>query len=186
MRKAAVRHGDPTTTGGFVLAYDSTIYDKGRKRVALDGEEATCGNCKGTFKILGTGKGMSEKGRVVVLDDDHVLCPCGRNRVIVGSNPGVWVHTSDGGLSDIRSAGGASTASTSSRAATVYDEQVRAAAAGATLEGYPYFIETADGRTLNGRIDASGKLPRIDTDTDSDDYHVYWGDEALAKQQGTE
>ncbi|TDN68876.1 hypothetical protein B0G77_2232 [Paraburkholderia sp. BL10I2N1] len=40
---------------------------------------------------------MSEKGRVVVLDDDHVLCPCGTNRVIVVSDPGVWVRTSDGG-----------------------------------------------------------------------------------------
>ena len=45
MRKAAVRHGDPTTTGGFVLAYSSTLHDDGKK-IALSGDEATCGICK--------------------------------------------------------------------------------------------------------------------------------------------
>lgn len=95
MRKAAVRHGDPTTTRGFVMAYSSTIHDDGKK-VALSGDEATCGNCKGAYRIFGTGKGMGEKGRVVVLDGDRVLCPCGKNRVIVGSNPGIWITTSDG------------------------------------------------------------------------------------------
>ncbi|WP_087649476.1 PAAR domain-containing protein [Caballeronia choica] len=88
MRRAAVRHGDPTTTGGFVIACSSTIHDDGKK-VALSGDEATCGNCKGAYKIFGTGQEISEKGRAVVLDSDSVLCPCGKNRVIVGSNPGI-------------------------------------------------------------------------------------------------
>lgn len=88
-KKAAVRHGDPTTTGGVVLAFLSTISDKGKK-VALSGEDATCGNCKGTYKILGTGKGIFEGGRDVVVDGDQVLCPCGKNRVIVGASPGIF------------------------------------------------------------------------------------------------
>src|SRR5271156_2086059 len=94
MRKAAVRHGDPTTTRGFVIAYSSTIHDDGKK-VALSGDEATCGNCKGVFKIFGTGQGMSEKGRVVVVDGDQVLCPCKKNRVIAGSNPGIFLNITD-------------------------------------------------------------------------------------------
>lgn len=94
MRKAAIRHGDPTTTRGVVLAYSSRIYDDG-KNVALSGDEATCGNCKGTFKILGTGKGMSEKGRAVVVDGDAVLCPCRANRVLAGRNPGIFLKTSN-------------------------------------------------------------------------------------------
>ncbi|WP_341844977.1 PAAR domain-containing protein [Caballeronia fortuita] len=55
MRKAAIRDGDPTTTGGLVIAFSSTISDDGRK-VALSDDEATCGNCKGVHKIHGTGK----------------------------------------------------------------------------------------------------------------------------------
>jgi len=95
MRKAVVRHGDPTTTRGFVIALSSTIHDNGKK-VALSGDEATCGNCKGIFKIFGTGQGVSQKGRDVVVDGDRVLCPCGKNRVIVGSNPGIFRKTNGG------------------------------------------------------------------------------------------
>ncbi|WP_330995688.1 PAAR domain-containing protein [Burkholderia territorii] len=92
VRKAAIRHGDPTTTRGTVIAYSSTIYDDGR-RVALSGDEATCGNCNGTFKIFGTGKGISEKGRNVVVEGDLVLCPCKANRVLVGKNPGIFLNS---------------------------------------------------------------------------------------------
>jgi hypothetical protein len=90
MRKAVVRHGDPTTTRGFVMAYSSTINDDGKK-VALNGDEATCGTCKGAYKIFGTGKGMSENSRDVVIEGDLVLCPCNKNRVIVGDNPGMFI-----------------------------------------------------------------------------------------------
>jgi uncharacterized Zn-binding protein involved in type VI secretion len=53
MFKAMVRHGDPTTTGGLVNARSSTMFDDG-KRIALHGDEATCGSCEGAFKIFGT------------------------------------------------------------------------------------------------------------------------------------
>ncbi|MFD1557412.1 PAAR domain-containing protein [Paraburkholderia silviterrae] len=90
MRKAVVRHGDPTTTGGLVVAQSSKRFDNG-KIVALDGDEATCGDCSGIFKILGTGKGMDEKNRCAVVEQDLVLCPCGKNRVLVGKNPGIFI-----------------------------------------------------------------------------------------------
>jgi hypothetical protein len=96
MRKAAVRNGDPTTTGGRVIAFESTIYDKNRERVALDGEKATCRNCEGAYGIVGTGKGIINRARNVVVDGDVVLCPCGKNRVLVGSNPGIFLETRAG------------------------------------------------------------------------------------------
>jgi len=37
MSKASVCHGDPTTTGGKVIATASTMFD-GDRRIALDGE----------------------------------------------------------------------------------------------------------------------------------------------------
>ncbi|SAL80002.1 bacteriophage GP29 protein [Caballeronia choica] len=100
MRKAAVRDGDPTTTSGFVIVCLSTITDDGKK-IALSGEEATCGNCKGTYKIFGTGQGVSDKGRLIVVDGDSVLCPCGKNKVIVGSNSRIFLHTSRGSAAAI-------------------------------------------------------------------------------------
>ncbi|WP_409259141.1 PAAR domain-containing protein [Paraburkholderia sp. WSM4177] len=181
MRRAAVRHGDSTTTRGFVMAFSSSISDNGKK-IALSGDEATCGNCKGTFKLFGTGKGMSEKGRHVVLDGDRVLCPCGKNRVIVGSNPRVFIETDDGLAHSQVSA--ALAAATSSRTTLVYDEQVRASVVGAVLLGYPYYIETADERIQFGRLDTSGQLPRISSGAIAAEYAVYWGDEALARMVG--
>jgi len=117
MRKAAVRHGDPTTTGGFVMAYSSTIHDDGKK-VALSGDEATCGNCKGVFKMFGTGHGMSEMTRVVVVDGDQVLCPCQKNRVLVGDSPGIFLTISE------NSAGAINAASANSVAAAVAPSQI--------------------------------------------------------------
>lgn len=49
-------------------------------------------------------------------------------------------------------------------------------------EGYPYYVETTDGRVFQGKLDASGMLPRIHTGHNPDDYTVYWGDDAIAKQ----
>ena len=121
MRKAAVRHDDPTTTGGFVMAYSSTFHDDGKK-IALSGDEATCGNCQGAFEIYGTGKGISEKGRDAVLHGDSVLCPCGKNRVIVGNNPGIFL-TTDEGLAVARTvAGGFGIASTLASSARFADD----------------------------------------------------------------
>lgn len=181
MTKAAVRHGDPTTTRGTVLAYTSTIFDED-KQVAIRGDKATCGDCEGSFHIFATGDGMTDEGKPVVLDGDLVLCPCKKNRVIVGPDPGIFIETDDGAAraSAAGKAAAGSGTSTDSSVPLVYDEQVRATAPGAAHAGYPYLIETADGLRLPGRVDSSGFLPRISTD-DADEYTIYWGDEALAR-----
>lgn len=67
-----------------------------------------------------------------------------------------------------------------------FDEQIEAVTLGcaATVqEGYPYFIETADGRIHSGVLDASGELPRVNTGDGSGNYTVFWGDEAIAKKR---
>lgn len=59
-----------------------------------------------------------------------------------------------------------------------FDEQTHLAVD--AVPGWPYYIETKDGRVFSGRVDDSGKLPRIDT-YGEDTYTVLWGDEAFAK-----
>ncbi|SAL43257.1 bacteriophage GP29 protein [Caballeronia arvi] len=95
MRRAAARDGDSTTTAGRVFASGSRISDKGR-RIVLDGNDATCGQCAGLFKIRGSGRSIFNAARNVVVDQDEVLCPCGNNRVIVGVNPGIWLKSEQG------------------------------------------------------------------------------------------
>jgi hypothetical protein len=77
----------------------------------------------------------------------------------------------------------ASTIDNSSLATGIYDEQVRGATTVVNLEDYPYFIESADGRTVSGRLGKDGLLPRVHADA-ATHYKVYWGDEALARQEG--
>ena len=87
MTKAAVCHDDPTTTGGKVIAAVSSMFD-GDRRIALDQEMATCGNCPGEHPIQGTGVDMNEDGRACVLDGDPVKCPCGKNHVQASPDAG--------------------------------------------------------------------------------------------------
>ncbi|KXV05581.1 hypothetical protein CR51_12615 [Caballeronia megalochromosomata] len=109
-----------------------------------------------------------------------VLCPCNKNRLIVGSNPGVWLKGS-------RAVSTAATTTTAQQyvapasANERFDEQVRAAG---VCDGYPYFIEMEDGRTVYGRIESGGALPRMMTGETANDYTVYWGDDALARAEG--
>lgn len=180
MRLALVRHGDVTSTRGFVMAFSSTMHDDGKK-IALSGDKATCGNCKGAYPIYGTADGLSEGGRAAVVHGDKVLCPCGKNRVIANSDAGCHMQRK----SEASFASGASYGYAAAAPSTgvLFDEQVRSVTAGAVLNGYPYFIETEDGRTFSGRADSDGRLPRITTDV-SGQYSVHWGDDALARQSG--
>jgi hypothetical protein len=152
MRRAAVRHGDPTTTRGFVMAYSSTFHDDGKK-IALSGDEATCGNCKGAFKIYGTGKGISEKGRDAVLDGDPVLCPCGKNRVIVGDNPGIFLTTNEGSAVAKSAVGGVSIAATLASSARVVDDND---------SDEPYPSPVSDGKSKTDCSYLDGSRARID------------------------
>ncbi|RBB38919.1 PAAR domain-containing protein [Burkholderia reimsis] len=158
MRKAAVRNGDPTTTRGFVIAHSSTIFDDG-KRVALGGDEATCGNCKGAWKIFGTGDGMTEKGRAVVVNGDLVLCPCKQNRVIVGNDPGIFLECDDGSSTVRRSV--AVNSAPANEAAAGMNQHFRIVNSdGTPVEGLQYRLETSDGRTIIG-ITSSDGLSKI-------------------------
>lgn len=148
MHKAAIRHGDPTTTRGIVFAYSSTIYDDG-KHVALSGDEATCGNCDGTFKIFGTGKGISEKGRNVVVEGDLVLCPCKMNRVLVGRNPGIFLETrsDDASAASHAAAPSAALMSDASEEDIEHFFEIVDAISGKPVEGMNYKV-LSNGRTL--------------------------------------
>lgn len=172
MRIPIVCNGDETTTRGKVVAFTATIHDDGRK-IALFGDQATCGNCKGLWNILGTGEGMGENGRVAVITGDRVLCPCGRNRVIASADAGMFIHLDTGSTVSQETA----THADEFR----YDEQLHAVTTLVSIAGYPYYIEATSGEVYSGRVDASGLLPRITTDQVGS-YTVYWGDEALAHE----
>lgn len=186
----AAVEGDPldSASGSYVLATTSVCTIEGEdgrhRRMALIGDSAWCDACQSIGVIAGgapvpEGRRMLDivsGGRRQAVGGDEVVCRCERPPHIVATYgrrwriPNVGCHESAG--SGVAPSG----------APSIYDEQVRCAGHGAT-NGYPYFIETEDGRTFPGRLENGVRLPRIQTDVASD-YSVLWGDEALARHEG--
>ncbi|NIE56727.1 MULTISPECIES: PAAR domain-containing protein [unclassified Burkholderia] len=157
-RKAVVRDGDPTTTRGLVIARSSTMFDHG-KHIALSEDRASCGICEGHFSIVGTGKGISEGGRNAVVDGDSVSCPCGKNRVMAGSDPSIFLERQTGCNSTAFSPHEAS----ATRA--TYDEQFQLIdqSTGHPLEHVRYRI-TSDvdpDSIITGTTDMDGRTRRV-------------------------
>ena len=158
MRIPVVRFGDSTTTGGRVLAFKANIHDNGKK-LALHGEHATCGNCKGSWPMFGTGKGMSDHGTPVVINGDRVSCPCGKNRVIASPDAKCFLHkTTDAE----RLAVGAPPREAVQ--AVTYDEQFTVLdEARRPIANVRYRIVVDDGRVITGTTNANGKTERVVT-----------------------
>jgi hypothetical protein len=184
MRRIAVV-GDQLDTGGEIGMYEGPVFTigDGNKQVALIGGAAYCETCKttGTIAKAGGPRRLEFMGETA-LDHDIVLCKCPEPPRIAAKLAGEsWcddMAETCGAVVSGRTARGEVIAVTSGD----FDEQVRAKGRGAAA-GYPYFIEVADGRVHGGRLASDGLLPRVLTEG-TEDYAVYWGDEALAKQLG--
>ncbi|WP_176047820.1 PAAR domain-containing protein [Burkholderia sp. BCC1644] len=184
MRRIAVV-GDALETGGSILAYAGPAFKFGRSghQVALIGGLAYCETCQSTGPIAKTGgpRRLTFMGETAA-DGDVVLCSCPTPPRIKATLAGEsWcddmVETAGVVASAKNREGGVV-----SIIAGTYDESVHAVGSGASA-GYPYVIETSDGRIHSGQLDDSGYLPRIHT-ANEDEYLVYWGDEALARLSG--
>lgn len=159
MRIPVVRDRDVTTTGGRVIASKAFIHDNGKK-LALDGEHATCGNCKGSWPMHGTGDKMRNRGTHVVLDNDPVLCPCGKNRVIAASNAKCFVHkiANTGRSAPANPPSGVAQAAPYDEQFTLLDHERR------PLANVRYRVRSGLTVLASGVTDSSGRTARINTD----------------------
>jgi uncharacterized Zn-binding protein involved in type VI secretion len=159
MRIPVVRFGDPTTTGGKVHATHNNMCDDGRA-IALNGERATCGNCKGTWPIVGTAYTMRNDGRPLVLHGDNILCPCGKNRVISMSDS-CFYHRSPGEDESVTNT--SSPASVDPKSGQ-YDEQFTLRnATGRVLRDTYYTVRLPSGELRHGVTDLHGRTERHET-----------------------
>ncbi|MFM0243147.1 PAAR domain-containing protein [Paraburkholderia phytofirmans] len=183
MRRIAVV-GDRLERGGEILPYAGPVFTMGDagRQVALIGGTAYCEACKsaGTIAKAGGPRRIDFMGETAA-DRDIVLCKCPSPPHILATLSGEsWCDDMAESLGEVASSPTVS-GGVASVAIGAYDEQIRATGRGASA-GYPYFIETAHGRTFSGRLDHGGHLPRVHSDA-ADDYTVHWGDAALAKQE---
>ncbi|KVL30965.1 PAAR domain-containing protein [Burkholderia sp. MSMB1835] len=179
--------GDSLSSGGTISLFNGPRFLVHEHQAALIGGRAFCTACQSTGIIAKAGGPYRLKFRgEVALDRDIVLCGCSTPPSIVAELAGeVWCDDRLQGLGEVVSSRTATGGVMSLKKGT-FDEQIEAVTLGcaATVqEGYPYFIETADGRIHSGVLDASGELPRVNTGDGSGNYTVFWGDEAIAKKR---
>ena len=178
--------GDSLSSGGTINSYSGPPFLVHGHQAALIGGSAFCTACQSTGIIAKAGGPYRLKFQgEVALDRDTVLCGCPTPPNIVALLAGeAWCDDGLKGLGEV-----ISSRTITGRVVSIkkgaFDEQVEAKTSGSIAhgpEGYPYYIETADGRVHSGVLDASGALPRVHTGDGSGDYTVYWGDEAIAKK----
>jgi hypothetical protein len=188
----AAVEGDPLDSGegGYIYGTRKTIgtiedSNGASRNMVFIGDEGYCAKCSSTGSIT-YGAAISERrrmvdlvngGRLQAVGGDIVLCKCSVAPRIVAVYGVRFTIQDDGGA---RVATGNQTASTGNVSPAAYDEQVKVTGRGAS-DGYPYCIETGDGRVESGRLDATGVLPRIYTDN-ADTYTILWGEEALSHE----
>lgn len=187
MKRRIASVGDTLSSGGTVLPADGPPMIFMGHQVALIGGQAFCTACESNGVIAKSGghyriRFIAE----VALDGDIVLCRCPRPpRIIAALSGESWCDDDLSGSgqhshSGFAAAGVAAAGTVAPTLADAYDEQVKVTAD--APEGYPYYVETTEGRVFQGQLDASGMLPRIHTGHNPNDYTVYWGDDAIAKQ----
>jgi len=155
-----------------VIAVASRMFDEGR-RLALHGEEATCGNCKGSFKIVGTATRMRDNGRALVQHGDWVMCPCGKNRVLANSK--MNYHDGEPASRALASpVASAAPVQATGCTAVSYDEQFQLLTeSGSPIPNANYKIVFPSGKLKSGVTEADGKTMRV-LSADAEDLNVHW------------
>jgi hypothetical protein len=155
---------DHTSTGGRVMGGSSDFYAEDGRPFALDGDKATCGNCKGLWPILGSAHDWMDEGRSMVKDLDPVHCPCGKNRVFASANSPFDYSTGD-----------TSEPAQSGTPIQTYDQQftLKDADDNALADTY-YTARLPSGELVHGTTDSQGRTARYRTDG-VQSIHIYIG-----------
>jgi hypothetical protein len=155
MERLALKE-DWTSTDGRVMGGSSDWYAEDGRPFALAEDLATCGNCKGLWRIVGTARDCMDKDRAMVKDLDPVHCPCSKNRVFAsGNSPFFW---SEGGSTAAR------TPAPAPAPQLIYNEQFALAEyAGQRLAGVRYRVRVGADVIASGVTDARGRTQRIPT-----------------------
>ncbi len=179
--------GDKANNGTTIIGGSPGSSYEGNP-TAREGDPVYCPVCKRTGIIVCVGPRWpsTDEGKEEALSGDVCACGCNPPPVFFASRPYTMTMTAEDAAQWHKAHARNSAGFPTSPVTVRYDEQIRARSGAALVAGYPYFVEISDGRTFAGRLDESGKLPRVYTEN-ADEYSVYWGDEALAKHcEGSE
>lgn len=173
--------GDKATNGAVIIGGSATSTYEGIP-TAREGDPVYCPVCKRTGVIVCVGPRWSstEDGKEEALSGDICACGCMPPPVFQASRPYVMTMTSeDAARYQASEARGFAATASAPLARETYDELLIATAPSGPVAGYPFVVETSDGRVLFGYTDDLGRLPRIAT-ISAGSLTVHWGDDALA------
>jgi uncharacterized Zn-binding protein involved in type VI secretion len=166
MSRRAIRNGDPTTTGGIVIAGTASIFVN-NKHIALDGDKATCGNCEGKFPIAGSAVSVVGRGRAVAVEGDAVLCPCGQNLLVAGNDCTFFIGGGSPGSANPFAKYSAFTPTRYVPASDIHNDQfvIRDVRTKQPLSNVRYWIKDRSGNVLaSGVSDRFGCTVRVRTE----------------------
>jgi len=175
--------GDKTDHGGVVIGGASTSDANGRA-IAKVGDQVTCPKKgHGGVTVIVTGDPtFIVDGKPLARHGDKTAC----GATLISSQAMAYVSEGSGtGSNPGASAGSEGNAPAVAAVRFEWDEQVKLVTTDGTamMVGLPWFVRTADGRSLSGRLGDDGQLPRIDTSLE-DQYEIFWGDEAIERMAG--
>lgn len=181
MRRYTITLGASTTAGGKVISASSNGSING-VRIALEGDVIFCPACKSQGKINCVGPRIPEmwNGKQVALDGDLCLCGCFPSpKLVTNQTLRYQLVEQATGATAVENA-------TASEQSTTSDSHVLEVAgydldflvvdhdAGMPLADWPYAIELASGRHIQGQTDGAGRTKKISAfEAEDAVLHVY-------------
>jgi len=174
MERAVICQGGPTSHGGKVLEGASHATVDGRP-ISLRGHQTFCPQCKGTFPIVEGLDFHTFAGLGTAVDGMKTAC----GAKLIATQQQMFIDDGAGG--DESDAPFNSTAKPS----TQYHGSFRAIDkdTGKPVEGRPYRIVLADGRTLRGVTDVDGNTQQVSS-PDLSSVQLHWESEHCDDDQG--
>jgi uncharacterized Zn-binding protein involved in type VI secretion len=159
-----IRMGDPTSHGGTVIEGSEFDICHG-KPIAFIGHKTYCPRCKGSFAIIDGAMTMTFYGRGVALAGMKTAC----GATLIATQFTDFVEYGSGSEGSKKSAAsnrGSATATSRQDNRNANDQEYDihfyiTDAADLPMMDWPYCIETASGKRVEGRTDNQGKTIRI-------------------------
>lgn len=161
-----LKHGDPTSSGGNLIATRSNFIHHGVS-IGLEGDTATCPACNSSGPVFNDcNPRWDAHGKQVLVNGALVYCKCPKHPFVLNTQYDLSVEID---RTEIKTNQAKSTLFTSdnhfSNTPTKHDEQVLFIdrTTGQPLADFPYRIIGQDGILAEGRTDADGNTIRVST-----------------------
>jgi uncharacterized Zn-binding protein involved in type VI secretion len=165
MQQPIIIEGDLTTTGGRMIASQTTNKTSGKSIIQLN-DQFYCPSCKRTGRVVQASSMDKINGIGVAYNTCRVQCGCSGTQMVMASMQTTDTVTT-GGRSPSSQSNQTANLLQAASAAIAYDLffQLKHHTTGKVLAGTPYKMTLPDGTTIQGVSDDSGHTQTISADS---------------------